>query len=73
MVLSVLSELVQKIPIKIVIFKDNRIKQMFPSQPELKQMRIALYETSNYYLSTQNESKQIQRLHFINVPKSFSV
>ena len=66
---SVLSEIVKKIPIQVIIFKDNKIKRMYPQQPELRRMRIALNESTTTYLPTQNNPTQIKRLDFIKSPR----
>ena len=67
---SVLSELVKKVPIQIIVFKNNRIKRAFPHQIDLQRMRIALNESTKSYLPNEIEPfNQIQHLEFIKSPR----
>ena len=64
---KMLHKLVQKRNIRIIVFKDNKIKFAFPREYDGKRMQICLLETSPNYLQDDN------RLHcdFIKNAKKF--
>ena len=64
---KILHDLVQKRQIRIIVFKDNKIKHAFPREFDGKRVQIALLETSSSYLQDE------KRLHvdFIKNPKKY--